>query len=655
MSDLEHSLRRLRRLSIPARAPALVAAIRTASPDERDVLIAELLQGVTCRRPSQAQACRAALLAAWPSLSPPQRGSALAAIGDTLPSTLLGGVQHPERAAAALCAWGDLLQADAPFDLDPAFHRVIAHPAALLDLADAAAAAVSAPPPALASAARAAIATLAAIYPCRSAVGLDPHAEVLRQCVDTSLSHLAQTYDDHRDDQVLEAALLHSRSPGPAVRAWLTRRDDLGHMALRRVAKALRPSARAEFAAAWLGRPALAGLAQQALTGAGEVGWVIALAHWPLLIESGRAKAARKLRKLGDGMLNPTWWRDLPEAAQRGCVAWTALADLREHDRRERLSWLVGATSPSVRHAAVRELARRPSSAELDGAIIDFTHDADERVADAALSALGRARGAARRRALASAIATAQRSPHPRVRARARHLRPVFDGFIWPSTASARWHAPVAARTWLAREPEAFCEELRTRLREPGTETRRSALWLTQHLALTGDVLDDVVAIALGVADRVSAQDRAKAMLLLGAAPDEHADRAASTLAHGLSDADGRIRADAVEAVGRLCGRDAAVHGFLRDDVPRVRGNAIRHAVIIEARPEALDALRAMLQDQRMPHRRSALWVVERARPVALARVVAELAQGEPEPVLRRRALRCVRRLLSTMDHEVAA
>ncbi|MCA9293892.1 MAG: hypothetical protein KDA20_08770 [Phycisphaerales bacterium] len=656
MSDLDRRLHRLRRSPLPVRAPAIAAAISAASDDERDRLISELLEGVSARRAPHAEAARAALLTTWPALSAPQRHTVLLAIAESLPQLLAQGVRRTDRAASTLQAWADLLAPDAEaFPIEPLVHRSIAHPAALLDLVDAAATHLAADSEQLPRAARAAIATLAAAYPSRTAVGLDPHAEVLRNSVDATLAHLAQTYDDHRDDAVLEAALLQSASPGPAIRAWLARRDDVGHMALRRVAKLLRPAARAQYTTAWLGRPALAGLAQTALGATGKVAWEIALAHWPLLIDSERARKLAKLRRLGEGMLNPAHWRALPEAAQRGAVAWTALAHMREHDRRVRLSWHLGASSARARHAAVRALAQRPASAELDAAIIDFTHDADARVADAALAALGRARGAGRRRALTSAIATAQRSAHPRVRTRARRLRPCFDAFAWPASASARWHAPVAARLLMAKEPEQFHVELQVRLNESGSETRRSALWLIQHLDLANDFVDDLIAVALGVADRVSVQERAKAMLLLGAVTGDQAERAASALAHGLSDADGRIRADAVEAVGRLCGRDAAVRAFMHDDIPRVRGNAIRHAVLVKARPDAIDELRAMLRDQRMPHRRTALWVVERARPLALSGLIAELAQREPEPVLRARAVRCVRRLLSTMDRELAA
>ncbi len=657
MSDLDAQLCLLRRLPRTELLATLAVAIRASDDTERTIFLATLLEKCEVGNSRAAAFARRQLLTTWPALTPPQQKSALFAMGSSLPAILAAELTDADGAAGqALRAWTDIIVNKELTDaIGPVVHRGLAHPAALLDLVEAAATHATAESTDLALAARATISMLAAHYPSRQSLGLDPHAELLNQSVDTTLAHLAQTYDDHRDDAVIAATILKSASPGPAIRGWFSRRDDVGHMALRRVAKTLRPAMAAELATAWLGRPALAGLADRFLTSQGSVPvWTAALAQWPLLMVPSRWARVGKLRKLGEGMLNPGNWPDLPESARRGTIAWTATAHLREHDRRVRLCWHLGDPSPRVRHAAVRTLAARPASAELDVALADFAHDADARVAEAAISALGRARGVGRRRALNTHIVTARRSIHGRVRARARQLHPVFDPFAWPSTRAARWQAPVAAQAMLAREPEVIIEELRARLIDAGADGRRGGLWLVQRLGLIDDMLEELIAVALGVSGHVSAPERAKAMLLLGRVSEQHIDRAMATLAHGVSDQDGRIRADAVEAVGQLRGVDAALDGFMNDDVPRVRGNALRHGVIHGRAPAVLSELSSMLRDSRMPHRRTGLWVVERARPMELAGVIAELAQREPEPILRARSVRCARRLLTSLERVAA-
>lgn len=137
-----------------------------------------------------------------------------------------------------------------------------------------------------------------------------------------------------------------------------------------------------------------------------------------------------------------------------------------------------------------------------------------------------------------------------------------------------------------------------------------------------------------------------------------------------------RVRANAVEALGRLSRRrhpgdlgasDPALYGAMLelsgDAQHRVRANALHVLLAREVayEPGAEEAWRAMLADDRAPHRTAAFWLGERLlwrRPPGargwnhLAACVAEAARAERDPAARVRAESCARRVLTAVRAE---
>jgi len=86
-------------------------------------------------------------------------------------------------------------------------------------------------------------------------------------------------------------------------------------------------------------------------------------------------------------------------------------------------------------------------------------------------------------------------------------------------------------------------------------------------------------------------------------------------LLHALSDSNGRVVANAIEAMERLNMRQGApqIAGLVNSDNNRVRANAIK--ALAAWRDMAIAGpIRAMLTDPRPQHRRSAYWIIKRTR-----------------------------------------
>ncbi|MEZ6243741.1 MAG: HEAT repeat domain-containing protein [Phycisphaerales bacterium] len=228
----------------------------------------------------------------------------------------------------------------------------------------------------------------------------------------------------------------------------------------------------------------------------------------------------------------------------------------------------------------------------------------------------------------------------------------------------------LAARRWLAEEPEGFTAQLAERL-ERGTIQDRVDALRQVRLLRAGDRFLDLVLARLNDPsedDRV----RATAVAALAEAKSEAARHAVEA---ALSDRDDRVRANAVESRGRqshdegdLATSSPEFYGALielKDDGRhRVRANALR--VLLGSgtlrrervfEPAAVDALESMLADARAEHRVAGVWLAERAmsgagqarlgtRWAELAKRVSRIAGEDPSQDARRRAARCAARLL---------
>lgn len=119
---------------------------------------------------------------------------------------------------------------------------------------------------------------------------------------------------------------------------------------------------------------------------------------------------------------------------------------------------------------------------------------------------------------------------------------------------------------------------------------------------------------------------------------------ARSTLARCLHDEDGRVQANAVEALAAQGGDASIVADKIDSDHNRTRANAIKWLVEAD-HPSGRTALMAMLNDTRVAHRLSALWVVKILRYMPATTLLDQIAVRDIEPKVRARAA-SVRRLL---------
>ncbi len=350
---------------------------------------------------------------------------------------------------------------------------------------------------------------------------------------------------------------------------------------------------------------------------------------------------------------------------RRGAVAFINVVRADEATRRLARAPFLGDPDPSV---GVR-LAVTADPIEL----VDLCFDADERVARLATHrwSLAGDPGGVRwpprmREAGRARVATLlSESPHDAVRRAGQTDLARLSPFS-PTTPASR----LAARRWLAEDPEGFGEQLAARLGSGGARDRIDALRQVRALRAV-DRFVDLVLARLGDASE-DERVRATAVGALAEATGEGARRA---VAEALDDNDDRVRANAVESGARQArsGGDLATaapefYGALielKDDGRhRVRANALRallgsgspgRARVFE--PAAVDALEAMLSDARAEHRVAGVWLAERAmagagqerlgsRWAELARRVARIAGDDPSDDARRRASRCASRLL---------
>lgn len=349
----------------------------------------------------------------------------------------------------------------------------------------------------------------------------------------------------------------------------------------------------------------------------------------------------------------------LSAQARTGLPALVEALALDEATRSAALGPLVTDPEPSVRFAA----ARAASAAELP----DYCLDPDPIVARTATllwSAVGgvpsgpRPSDAARRR-FAGRLCL---SPHRCVRLIAEADRDRLDP-LDPDSAASR----LAARRLLALNPDELVSMLRGLLVQAAEAPRLRALGVVRRFGLHRQVEDALLTLAAGGA---GATDRevATAVAALGdAGAPPNAD---ATLRSCLSHSDDRVRANAVEALARRMRRERtdfpdqksapgeapSVIEFKADGHHRVRANALRAMLALGDSQAAAGELVGMLRDERPGHRLAAVWLASRAltidgrtsvgrRWTELASQVVQMARGENDDRVRRRAAACAARV----------
>lgn len=253
-----------------------------------------------------------------------------------------------------------------------------------------------------------------------------------------------------------------------------------------------------------------------------------------------------------------------------------------------------------------------------------------------------------------------------------------------PERASSR----AVARSWLRADGASCLDAVRGALASDDAARVGQGLALVERLGIADSVRGEVVGLlsrrGSGAWDEAStARVAAMAASAIGACPA----CGVGDVTVGLDDRDARVRANCVEAAGRLGRRRVSLSVFdvtpmsvveLKDDRHhRVRANAVR-AMIEAIEPGEMDEpavgdrgsdegasrweeLLRLLSDLRAEHRLAGLWLAERlaltlvsSGPAGVrdrvAAAVARSAASDEEPGVRRRARRPAEKLLTLME-----
>lgn len=288
-----------------------------------------------------------------------------------------------------------------------------------------------------------------------------------------------------------------------------------------------------------------------------------------------------------------------------------------------------------------------PQAAPADDAMVEIAStDSDEAAARLA------ARVALRRhRDRVCDIATGWlNSPHPSVRrlAQARVAPQGFDWLWdrWPKLPDAARHEMATALIKIDRR---LHHRLAARLDQPDEAVRCRALRIIHDLN-QGVFFQDRLTQLAGSVNPAVASAAVRAMGTAESPESAHALRDA------LTHPDARIRASAVEAIARRGMTDAtpAVARVTQDDDAEPRAHAI--AALHQTHPDsAIDALHAMLDDERTGHRNRALWLIESMGMVEMARQVAEMSLSDPALAVRQRATAVVAELMRLLSADADA
>lgn len=615
MSRLERIYALLEPLNDPSVDQALVAALPTADPHAQALIAACLLRR---RRPQGL----VGLVGAYEGLVPAVRQRLVQEIGILAPA--LGSIDpSQERAAAGALA---LIRAAGAIELADVVVYILRRSSAALR----------------AEAAQVLLELCQQLGRVRSedwpkaGRGVQLLWEALEQAVDC--------FGEHGEATVLLAAL--------SMPANLWRKlgclDKAEHPATQALGELLARPQEAVVRRALLPALAVPSLFPAARTGLGRINvrehLEEVLACWEVLLDPAVQRAvqelpapesllpaAEELPKLSESVLRvlPLWIRRLPLASEEAIRRFNQLRELGD----PALRWLV------FRHLV--EMAEAYPEPNLLAAVGSFCQEAEPAMARRALTVLL----AKNWSGLENLLPRLVNSPHESVRRRARErLRPLAFQRLWEGWPVLSEAQRVAAGAALLKLDPEVPAKLNQRLTAPGRGTRLRALSMVYHLSL-GSIFEPLL---LHLAQSPDAKVASAAVKALGTASSE---RARTGLRQALDHPDSRVRANAIEALEHL---NAAEHvdrllEIAQRDEGRPRANAIKALLPIRT-DEALAALTQMLKEANPRQRTSALWLVETAGVVDVARLVAEMSLSDPNPQVRARAERVIRRLIDRMS-----
>jgi hypothetical protein len=499
------------------------------------------------------------------------------------------------------------------------------------------------------------------------ALPVDQEVIELERCVLLrAVSDAAWGFAAHRCRSPLIAALLlmdrasatpMEREIGARMKRLLSEREHPSHAPLRSVLKRTDCPLLRERALRWLPISAISTAALDRLASADSiVEHELVLTKQTLAMRPARAdKLASLARTRGadraDGLLpSRSDLGALSEQARVGLISLSRLIGENEAAQRARMEPLLADDSDRVRlHSA-----SMCSTIDLQ----DYLFDPDPIVARHAAirwSTIGidpprfdSPAGGARVRLCVQNT----RSPHASVRSLASHelARLTIDDATNPASRHR-------ARKLLDTDPAAFTRALRDRLSVH--QYCDSAIALIRALGVEGRFELDLIGIVQGENHPERARASAIAALSL-----VNSNAARYVLSEALSDRDLRTRANAVETI-RV--EPEQLVEYKDDEHHRVRANAIKRLILANdgqrasVRTAANDSLIELLGDPRPMHRLAGTWVAQRTlahqhreklgkgwRPIIAQ--LEELAATDPDPRLRERAARCIRRLSAEIN-----
>jgi len=459
-----------------------------------------------------------------------------------------------------------------------------------------------------------------------------------------------------KDDQpaVLEAALWLLPRAMPEALAALARPDHHAAAAISRLlADRPGPGSRRALLAlvglAPLADAATAALAQASASN--QLADPLELGH--LLALPAPRRALRRARGLDSLWPDARQQRAMPRAARRWLPAYLAAICSDPLEQALRLAPLAKLPDLATRHAVLRRLLAiaRADPAEHRAAIDNandtlatMTRDPEPALARTALWHLIRRDYAGLPRILADLV----NSRHPTIRRVAsERLAPLgFERYweAWPRLSRDR---RLAAGRALIKIDPAFHRQLAARLASADPDTRLRALVIIA--ALNQGFYFEEALLDLCTSDQPRIV--ASAVKALSGCTSEVAQK---TLELAIEHEDTRVRANALEAMGRsqaAANIDRLIE-LTQDPAQRPRANAIKALLELRAK-DAMPSLNQMLSDRRAAHRISALWLIDELGVFQLARLVAEMSLTDEDRDVQARAGSVIQHLIEDLKQQV--
>jgi len=330
----------------------------------------------------------------------------------------------------------------------------------------------------------------------------------------------------------------------------------------------------------------------------------------------------------------------LDVTCHRRLPRWIAALALDDATRRQALSELTAQRDATTRLLALRQLTAMADE-QADDAIAPMCFDADPAIARIALRHLLRRRWKGLGRMMVKLIGSA----HPDLRQIAeRQLGPISFERLWHNWPNLAPGTRVAAGRALAKIDPNFGRQLAHKMSADDADGRLQAVMMVRQLGQETYFEKQLLERARDDDGRV-ASAAVRALGPLGAST-----QVVGTLTEALGHEDDRVRSNAIESLEtmqQVAWVSDSLKSMARESGNRSRATAIK-ALMELPMNEALPELERMLVDDDHAHRVSALWVVEKLGLLPVVNRVAEIAQADPEPRVRRRAVRVVRDLAAT-------